>query len=66
MGRNLLTKQETARRVSYHPEHVMRMARAGQFPRPIRLGTGSDKSAVRFIEEEVDAWITERMKARVA
>ena len=61
--RNLLTKRVTAERIGLHPESVMRLARAGQFPRPIKLGTG-DKSSVRFVEAEVDAWIAAKMATR--
>ncbi|HTV29273.1 MAG TPA: AlpA family phage regulatory protein [Xanthobacteraceae bacterium] len=61
--RNLLTKKTVGDRVGLHPESVMRLARAGQFPRPIKLGDG-DKSSVRFVETEVDAWIAEKMATR--
>lgn len=61
--RNLLTKQATAERLGVHPEHVMRLARDGKFPKPIKLGTGQG-SAVRFVEAEVDAWLEARMAAR--
>ncbi|MGH6973238.1 MAG: helix-turn-helix transcriptional regulator [Stellaceae bacterium] len=41
----------------------MRMAREGRFPRPIKLGT-AENCAVRFVAEEVEAWITVRMAGR--
>jgi prophage regulatory protein len=63
--RCLLTKQEVAARVGYHPEHVMRLARTGGFPKPIKLGA-ADGSAVRFVESEVDVWLEERIAARDA
>jgi predicted DNA-binding transcriptional regulator AlpA len=59
----LLTKREVAARLGFHPEHVMRLARAGQFPKPIKLGL-TENSATRFSEEEVDAWIGQRLAAR--
>ena len=61
--RSLLTKQEAARRVGYHPEHVMRLARTGAFPKPVKLGA-TDGSAVRFVESEVDAWLETKIAAR--
>jgi len=60
---NLLTKQETAARVGYHPEHIMRLARSGAFPKAVKLGK-SDGSAVRFVESEVVAWIEARIAER--
>jgi predicted DNA-binding transcriptional regulator AlpA len=59
----LLSKREVAALVGFHPEHVMRLARAGEFPRPIKLG-GTTNCAVRFVAEEVDAWIAARMAER--
>jgi len=41
----------------------MRMARAGAFPGPIKLG-GAANCAVRFVAEEVEAWIATRLSAR--
>ena len=40
--------------------HIDRLERANKFPSRIRLGTNT----VARAEEEVDAWITARMKAR--
>ena len=59
----LLTKRQVAERVGWHPEHVMREARAGRFPRPVRLGP-TVQHAVRFVEAEVEAWLCERVDAR--
>ena len=61
--RHLISKQETGQRVGYHPEHVMRLAREGGFPRPIKLGAGSN-CAVRFDVAEIEAWVEERAAAR--
>jgi len=60
---HLLSKRDVAALVGFHPEHVMRLARAGRFPRPIKLG-GATNCAVRFVTEEVDAWIAARMAER--
>ena len=59
----LLSKRETAEIVRFHPEHVMRLARAGRFPQPVKLGPETN-CAVRFVAEEVDAWVATRMAAR--
>jgi predicted DNA-binding transcriptional regulator AlpA len=61
----LLSKRETAEIVGFHPEHVMRLARAGKFPRPIKLG-GAPNCTVRFIADEVDAWIVSRIAVRAS
>lgn len=62
---HLLSKKETAGLVGVHAEHLMRMTRQGRFPRPIKLG-GTANCAVRFIAEEVEAWIAVRMAERDA
>ncbi len=59
----LLSKRETAARLGFHPEHLMRLARAGQFPRPIKTGSSAN-CAVRFVADEVEGWIAARMAER--
>ena len=61
--RLLLSKRETARLVGCHPEHLMRLSRAGKFPRPIKVG-GAVNCACRFIADEVEGWVSERMADR--
>lgn len=61
--RHLLSKREVADRLGYHPEHVMRLARQGRFPRPIKLGDGGN-CAVRFDEDEVESWIDAKLGER--
>jgi len=61
----LVSKKEAARLTGYHPEHLMRLVRAGRFPRPIRPG-GTPSGAVRFVEAELDAWQAQRMAQREA
>jgi prophage regulatory protein len=63
MTRVLLTKQATAERLGVHPEHMMKMVRQGRFPKPIRMGD-SFRHAVRWAEDEVDAWIAVKLAAR--
>jgi predicted DNA-binding transcriptional regulator AlpA len=59
----LETKQQVAKRLGFHPNHVMRLAQQGKFPAPIKLGSERN-SVTRFVVEEVEAWIGERMAAR--
>ncbi len=67
MSEQLIRKKVAAARVGYHPVHVMRLAAQGKFPQPVRLGDPDDpRSAVAFVESEVEAWITERIAARDA
>jgi len=63
--RRLLSKKETAEIVGHHPEHIMRLARQGRFPRPIKTGT-AENCSVRFVEDEIEAWISARMAERDA
>ncbi len=52
-------------RVGYHSEHLMRLVRQGDFPRPVRTGHGPT-GAIRFLECELDAWLAARMALREA
>lgn len=59
----LLSKKHVAQMVCFHPGHVMRLAREGKFPKPIKTGA-TENCAVRFLEEEIEAWIEARKHAR--
>ena len=59
----LISKRETADILGFHPEHVMRLVRAGKFPQPIKIGKAAN-CAVRFVADEVGAWIAARMADR--
>ena len=61
--RELWSKKMTAKAVGLHAEHLMRLARENKFPRPIKMGT-SKNCAVRFVADEVEAWISARMAER--
>ncbi len=56
----LLRKAVAADRVGYHPEYLMRLSRAGKFPKPVITGNRT----VNFVEEEVENWISEHIAAR--
>ena len=60
---NLLTKQQVTERVGWHPEHLMREARAGRFPKPVKLGP-TPQHAVRFVADEVEEWLRQRIEER--
>ncbi len=55
----LLTKKEVGRILGIHPDSVMRLARRGEFPAPIRLGSGVS-SVVRFDANDVSDWAARR------
>ena len=59
----LITKQQTADLIGWHPEHVMRESRAGRFPPVIRLGPTS-RHSVRFDAYEVECWIESKRAER--
>jgi predicted DNA-binding transcriptional regulator AlpA len=61
--RELWTKKKTANVVGFHGEHLMRLAREGKFPKPIKMGEAKN-SGVRFVAEEVENWVAGRMAAR--
>jgi predicted DNA-binding transcriptional regulator AlpA len=61
--KKLLKKKEVAGRIGYHPESIMRMSREGTFPKAIKMGNRPN-CGTRFLEEEVDAWIEERLASR--
>ena len=57
-----ISKKAAAEATSYHPVSIMRLVRAGKFPKPVAIGPGR----IAFIDEEVDAWIDERVAERDA
>ena len=61
----LLNKREAATRIGVHPITLLRMAREGRFPVPVRLGDFT-LAEFRFIESEVEAWIEARVVERDA
>ena len=57
-----LTLRETAEKVGYHRVHVMRLAKAGKFPKPIKM----NNFAIRFVDKEVENFMNERISERDA
>lgn len=56
----VLRKAQVVELVGYSAMHISRLEKAGKFPGRIRLGP----NAVGWLEEEVDAWIRERVDER--
>ena len=53
-------KLAVAQQVGWHPSHLMRMAKAGKFPKPVALGPNS----TAFVESEVLDWMERRAADR--
>ncbi|WP_161958712.1 helix-turn-helix transcriptional regulator [Ferruginivarius sediminum] len=60
MSTRLISKQEAAARVGYHPVSLMRLCREGRFPQPVRLAPNK----IGFVESEVEAHIAALAAAR--
>lgn len=54
--RNLLLRSEVIARTRLSQTTLWRLVRAGDFPRPVNLGT----RRVAWFEDEIDQWITTR------
>jgi prophage regulatory protein len=57
-----LLKDEVIKRVRYSDQHLLRMEKAGKFPRRVQIGPGR----VGWPEDEITAWQLARMAARDA
>lgn len=58
---SLLRRPEVERRTSLKRSTIYARMKEGTFPKPVSLGR-----TVAWVEAEVDAWITARIKARQA
>jgi len=56
----LLTKPEVQKTVKMSGSNIYRLMSLGQFPKPIKVGTG----AVRWVESEIQGFLRERIEAR--
>ena len=56
--KKMLSKRQVKELVLYSPQHIARLEAAGQFPKRVRLGV----NRVGWIEEEVLAWLDERIR----
>ena len=58
----VLRSKAAAEKAGYSQEHLRRLAKAGKFPAPIRLG----KKRVVWIESEIDDWLEGKRQERDA
>lgn len=58
----VISAKELTRRVPYSAVQIWRLEKAGAFPRRIKLGP----NRVGWVEEEVEAWLRDRMQDRGA
>jgi predicted DNA-binding transcriptional regulator AlpA len=65
MPKKLLSAREVAELIGAHPSAPGRLARAGLFPKPIKLGS-ERQSRVRWSAEAIEAWIREQSDAAQA
>ncbi|WP_237151826.1 helix-turn-helix transcriptional regulator [Oryzibacter oryziterrae] len=56
----LLSMKQASAITTLSVSSIKRMMAAGTFPRPVRLG----ESRIAFVEEELHAWLRERIAAR--
>lgn len=59
-GEKALRLPEVVERTGLKRPTIYKRARAGTFPKPIKLGPNSSA----WLESEVDAWLSERIAAR--
>jgi predicted DNA-binding transcriptional regulator AlpA len=59
----IITKEEVSARTSYSAHHLMRLAKQGLFPRPIKFGD-SKAARVGWIEDEVESFLRSKAEAR--
>lgn len=57
MSKRFLKINEVCYKVAFSRDKVYRMIRAGEFPKPTKVGGNS----VRWTEEDVDRWIDEKI-----
>lgn len=60
----LLRESQVATMLSIAPRTLRLWVSAGKFPRPIRVGSDQQRSTVRWLRGEVDAWIRSHADAR--
>ena len=50
-----------AKGFAYSRTHILRLVKAGKFPKPVKLGDGARNA---WVEKEIDQLIADRMAAR--
>ena len=61
MTQTLLSRRDVEQKVGYSCSTIYRIMKVHGFPKPIKIG-----AACRWLEDEVDQWINERIAARDA
>jgi prophage regulatory protein len=56
----LLRLPQVMERVGYRRSKIFALVKAGDFPKPVSIGP----RARGFVETEIDAWISERIRER--
>ena len=56
----LITRRELCQIVPYTPQHILRLEKAGKFPRRVQVGP----NRVAWLESEVEAWVAARVAER--
>ena len=57
----LMSKRDVGALLKLHPESVMRLVRKGDFPSPMKLGSG-ERSQCRWPADVVERWLAEKLK----
>ena len=60
----LLRERDVAGMLSISPRTLRLWVSSGKFPRPIRVGADAQRSTVRWLRSEVDAWIEKHAARR--
>jgi prophage regulatory protein len=60
VNERLIGRDELLSIIPYTVQHVLRLEKAGAFPKRVRVGG----NRVAWVESEIQAWIGERMAAR--
>lgn len=55
----IITKKELRTMIPYTPQHVLRLEKAGRFPRRIRIGD----RRVGWLLSDIEAWLRSRIEA---
>ena len=61
----LLTRKQVEERTALKRSKIYNLLSTGEFPQPVRIGTGI-KPAVRWSAAEIDDWIAAKLDARPA
>ena len=56
----LLSQDEVIQAVGLSRQEIWRRRRAGDFPKPVKLGT----RRIAFLKSEIEAWIADRVAER--